>query len=408
MSHRPRRVEGFLESVAPILSFLSDSTYIKRRYEPGGADFVFGNPQEMPLPGLVAALQRHATPADKDWFAYKMSEPEPVKVVIGSLRERTGIRYDARDVHLTSGAFGALAVAMRALLDEGDEVIFPTPPWFFYDLLIRAAGGVPVRVPLAPPRFDLDAQAIAAAVTPRTRAVIINSPHNPTGRVYDLPALEALAAALRDASARIGRAIPLISDESYNRIVFDGRRAPSPAEVYEETWTVYTYGKTTLAPGQRMGYLAVSPRAADRVYLQKAIVVSQLATGWAFPNALLQHAIEDIEQLSIDVAALQRRRDRLVPALRAMGYEVVQPEGAFYVMVRAPIEDDVAFSELLATQERTFVLPGTITETPGWFRISLTASDEMVERGLGGLERAFRTIEAASGAGATAVEAAAG
>ncbi|HEX7223634.1 MAG TPA: aminotransferase class I/II-fold pyridoxal phosphate-dependent enzyme, partial [Candidatus Limnocylindrales bacterium] len=149
----------------------------------------------------------------------------------------------------------------------------------------------------------------------------------------------------------------------------------------------YSFGKTLLAPGMRIGYATVPPTMPDREAIRERFLVAQIATGYSFPNALLQHAIEDLERLSVDVAALERRRDRLVPALRDLGYEATLPEGTFYVMARSPIDDDVAFGGILA-DEGVLILPGTVVEAPGWFRISLTATDDMVERGLGGFERA--------------------
>jgi aspartate aminotransferase len=245
---------------------------------------------------------------------------------------------------------------------------------------------VPVRINLEPPGFDPDPAALAAAITPRTKAVIVNTPNNPSGRIYQPETLRALARVLTDAS--VGRPSPiyLVSDEPYNRIVFDGREFHSPAEVYPATIVTYSYGKTLLAPGMRIGYLTWPPTMPDREALRYATLMWQVATGYAFPNALLQHAIEDLERLSIDVGALERRRDRLVPALAAMGYEPTMPEATFYVMARAPIDDDVRFTEQLAELD-TLVLPGSVVELPGWFRISLTANDEMVERGL----KSFRT-----------------
>ena len=282
---------------------------------------------------------------------------------------------------MTAGAFGGLGVTIRALCDVGDEVVFLSPPWFFYELLIASAGATPVRVRLTPPDFDLDPDLIAAAITPRTRAVIVNSPNNPTGRIYRQPELAALARVLEDASARHGRPIILISDESYNRIVFDGIEFHTPALEYAATMTIYTYGKTLLAPGQRIGYAAMSPTFPDRETSKQRLMVQQVASGWGFPNALLQHSIADLESLSIDIAALQARRDRLVPAMQDLGYEVTRPEGTFYVMVRSPDPDDLAFTNRLA-EMGALVLPGTIVETPGWFRLSLTASDAMVEHGI--------------------------
>ena len=379
-------MDRMIDSVALFFDWLENGGWQRHHLDEGVADFTFGNPQEMPLPGLVDALQRAAVPRDKSWFAYKFSEDEPRRIVAESLRQRTGIAYEPGDVALTTGAFGALAVTIRALCGPGDEVIFLSPPWFFYELMILASGATPVRVRLDAPGFDLDAEAVAAAITPRTRAIIVNSPHNPTGRIYREPELAALGRVLAEASSRNDRPVILISDESYNRIVFDGIDFRSPALDYDATITIYTYGKTTLAPGQRMGYAAMSPTFPDRATTGQRIMLQQVASGWGFPNALLQHAIGDIEELSIDIGAIGARRDRMVPALRSMGYEATNPEGTFYVMVRSPDPDDLAFTDRLAGLG-ALVLPGTIVETPGWFRISLTASDAMVERGLEAFSR---------------------
>jgi len=381
MPIQERRMDRMIGSVAHVFDWFRGGSWERHHLDPGVADFTFGNPQEMPLTGLVDALQRNAVPQDKDWFAYKFSEAEPRRIVADSLRRRTGIAFEPEDVAMTAGAFGALGVTIRALCDEGDEVIFLSPPWFFYELMILSSGATPVRVRLSAPDFDLDADAVAAAITPHTRAIIVNSPNNPSGRIYRAPELAALGRVLEEASDRNGRPIILLSDESYNRIVFDGLEFRSPALDYGATITIYTYGKTLLAPGQRIGYAALSPTFPDRKATRFRIMVQQVASGWGFPNALLQHAIGDLEALSVDIAALQARRDRMVPALREMGYEVTRPEGTFYLMLRSPDPNDLAFSDRLA-ELGALVLPGTIVECPGWFRISLTASDEMVERSL--------------------------
>lgn len=374
-----RRMDRLAATIAPFASFFEG--FAKHNADPSMANFAVGNPQEMPLTGYVDALRSALTPHDKDWFAYKMSEPNAQAAVARSLTARTGLDWDPADVAMTNGGFAALAVTLRAIIEPGDEVAFISPPWFFYELLIVAADGVPVRVRLDPPAFDLDVAAIDAAITPRTRAVLINTPHNPTGRIYPLESLRALGAMLARRSEGRDRPILLISDEPYNRIVFDGATFHSPAEVYPNTVITYSYGKTLLAPGMRIGYVTTPPTMPEREAFRQAVFIAQLMTGYAFPNALLQHAIEDLERLSIDVDALERRRDRLVPALRGLGYEATMPEGTFYVMARSPIADDVAFSDRLATHG-ALVLPGTVVEVPGWFRISLTASEPMVERGL--------------------------
>jgi aspartate aminotransferase len=387
-------IEELLGSLGPFFQFMENATYFKRRNEPGIADFVFGNPHELPLQGISQALTRSVQPANKDWFAYKMSEPEAVPVVAEALKKDTGLPFAAEDVFMTNGAFAGLTIALRAVVRPGDEVIFLSPPWFFYEMLIHAAYGKARRVLLSPPRFDLDLERVAAAITSKTRAVILNSPHNPSGRVYQDADLSRLGDLLRDASARVGHPIYLLSDEAYRRIVYDGRPCPSPARHYADTFVIYTYGKTLLAPGQRIGYVALPPAMADKAELRRALLLSQFATGWAFPNADMQYALADLEKLCVDIGALQRRRDRLAQGLSAAGYEVVVPEGTFYMLVRAPIADDVAFTEQLA-QLGTFVLPGTNTELPGYVRISLTANDAMVERGL----RDFTTAARAARSG---------
>ncbi|MFL5650561.1 MAG: aminotransferase class I/II-fold pyridoxal phosphate-dependent enzyme, partial [Chloroflexota bacterium] len=189
------------DSIAPFLRFFGGPIWA-RNAKPGVANFAVGNPQEMPLSGYVEALRKQLEPQATDWFAYKLSEPRSQAVVAESLTIRTGLDWDPADVAMTNGGFAALAVAFRAILEPGDEVVFLSPPWFFYELLILAAGGTPVRVPLQPPVFDLDLSAMAAAITPRTRAVLLNSPHNPSGRVYPLSDLQELAAVLDGASTR--------------------------------------------------------------------------------------------------------------------------------------------------------------------------------------------------------------
>ena len=377
-------VREMVEYLEPVLAHVNDLALERLATQPGAADFRFGNPQEMPLPAIEGAIVKWAAPQNKDWFAYKFSDPRATRVAVASLRERVGIDFEQADIAMTTGAFGALATTLRAVLDAGDEVIYLSPPWFFYAPMILSCGARPVRVDFQPPRFELPLDAIEAAVSEKTRAIIVNTPHNPSGRVLTSGELERLAAVL----TRAPRPVYLISDESYCRILFDGRTHLSPLRFYDRSFLVYTYGKTLLAPGQRIGYIAMPPAMPDREQLRDALLVAQCALGWTFPNAVMQYAVGDLEQASLDVPAMQRRRDRIVGALATMGYEVVKPEGTFYVMVRSPLPDDLEFMRRLA-QGNVFVLPGRMFELPGWFRISLTANDAMVDRSLAGFERAI-------------------
>ncbi len=381
MGHLPGRIDLVAAASGPVQTFFKQSRWSDRHSAPQACDFAFGNPQEMPLPGLVGALQRHLEPRNKDWFAYKGSEPEPRRVVAQSLRDKLNLPFEPEDIALTNGGFSAIVCALHLVCEAGDEVVFSIPPWFNYEPICLMADLVPRKVPLAVPSFDLDLDAIAEMIGPRTRVVVVNSPHNPTGRVYPPEMLERLAALLSEASDRHGRPIWILSDEPYRELVFSGSAFTSPASAYPWTLIAYSYAKKLLAPGQRIGYLAVAPDCQTRSEVRDRFHDVQMACGWQFPNALMQYAISELEALSIDVAALERRRDRMISSLMGADYKLTQPEGTFYLLPESPSADDRAFSDWLGDRD-VFVLPGTMFELPGYFRIALTASDEMVERSL--------------------------
>ncbi|WP_127819752.1 aminotransferase class I/II-fold pyridoxal phosphate-dependent enzyme [Microbacterium sp. CPCC 204701] len=351
--------------------------------DPDALDFTFGNPHEMALPGLPAALRAHAEPQSVDWFAYKTSERGAQEVVAAGLVPELGLTFEPEDIAMTQGAFGAMSLALALLADAGDEVVIPVPGWFCYEPMLVAANLVPVRAPLDATTFDLDVDAIARAITPRTRVVIVNSPANPTGRVYPKAAWDELADVLERASNEHGRRIWLLSDEPYRRIRFDGVEFASPAASYPWTVIDYSYGKVLLAPGQRLGYLALSPLipAAERDELREALMPLGLAIGWGFPDAVMQYSVPALETLSIDLAELTRKRDRLYGALTDAGLEVTRPEGTFYLWGRAPGGDAVAFCDALAARG-VYLMPGTLFDRPEHFRISLTATMEMIDRAL--------------------------
>lgn len=377
LSDRARAASGAIE---PVTSF-----FLSLRAMDGQADVVdltFGDPHEMPLPALVAALRENLEPRATDWFAYKSSLAPAQETIAAGLREELGLPFDPPDITMTQGAFGAIALAFRLVADAGDEVVIPTPGWFYAPML-RAADMVPVQAALDPGTFDLDVDAVARAITPRTRIVVVNSPANPTGRVYARERLVELASVLDAASARHGRRIWVLSDEPYRRIRFDGIGFTSPAAVYPWTLIDYSYGKVLLAPGQRLGYLALSPSIPDPVRdeLRTAVLPLQLALGWGFPDALMQYAAPALETVSIDLRELTRRRDRVVAALSEAGYALTVPEGTFYLWGEAPDGDALAFAAALA-ERGVYVLPGTVFDRPGHFRISLTATMDMLEQAL--------------------------
>ena len=370
-----------IHSMGGFLAAIMDPEIARHAADPAASNFIAGNPQELASPEYVRALQRWAEPKDKDWFGYKMPHRPALVAAAEGLSEELGLTFDADDILLARGAHGGLAAALNVVVDPGDEVIFISPPWFFYEALILGARGRPVKIRVKARDFDLDVDAIAAAISPRTRAVLINTPHNPTGRIFSEGTLGALASALEDASARNGRPIYLISDEAYSRILFDGNRMITPGASYARSLLIHTYSKTTLAPGQRLGYVALAPGMPGRDQVRQAFMVAGFSTGNMLPDAIMQYALPEIDAMSIDLHHLQRKRDRVVDALREMGYEVQSPQATFYLLPKAPIEDDMLFARTLAAQ-KVLVLPGTAVDMPGYFRISLTATDVMIDRAL--------------------------
>lgn len=359
------------------------SRYAERRADPRICDFTFGNPHEMPLREFVESIRRHAVPLNENWFAYKTSEAEPRSFLAASLTKELSLPFEPEDVALTNGCFAAISVALRLLLDAGDGAIFCTPAWFSYEPMLLMADATPQKVPLAAGSFDLDLEAIEAAITPRTRLIIINTPHNPTGRIYSRKLLVSLADLLTQASKRNGRRIFLLSDEPYRRIRFDDRTFVSPAQIYPWSLVTYSYGKVLLAPGQRLGYLAVSPNMPriEREAIRDHMFSAQMALGWCFPDAVMQYAIRDLEELSIDISALSMKRNRMTEALEKAGYEVLQPEGTFYLFCKWPGDNPDHFWSALADRD-VFVMPGSAMGVPRHFRICLTASEDMIERSL--------------------------
>ncbi len=341
-----------------VRNFYFGSRYAERRFEPGICDFTFGNPHEMPLEGIVTAIRERAIPHDKNWFAYKTSEQDARSFIAERLSRELDLRFEPGDIALTAGAFAAIMVAFRLVVDAGDEVVYSEPAWFCYEPMLLAANAVPRKVKLQAPTFDLDLGAIDAAIGPKTRLVIVNTPHNPTGRIYSRASLEALADLLERASARIGHRIFSCRTSLIDSCVSTGVVSTSPAALYPWTLISYSYGKVLLAPGQRFGYLAMSPLmpAADRHALRNVMFSAQMALGWCFPNAVMQYAVPDLDKLSIDQTALVRRRDRFMEALSRAGYSVLAPEGTFYLWSKWADSDPQRQWNALADRD-VFVLP---------------------------------------------------
>jgi aspartate aminotransferase len=267
------------------------------------------------------------------------------------------------------------------LVDIGDEVLYSDPPWFFYESMIIAAGAIPVSVPVRADDHDLDLDRIAGAITEKTSLVMVNTPHNPTGRIYPPETLQALSDLLTEASSRFGRPIYLLSDEPYSRLVFSDAEFTSPGLYYPYTLISYSYGKILLTPGQRVGWLALSPLMPERESLRGDIFMAQVAGGWQFPSAVMQYSLPELHRLSIDLVELERKRDLFVTELQAAGYDLRMPQGTFYLWLRSPDPDDASFVRRLA-ERGVLVLPGSTCAAPGHFRITFTDTAEMIQRSL--------------------------
>lgn len=376
----PRLLKA-LEYETPMSKFLKKATYMSRKDELGNLDFTLGDAHEMPLPDFVEALQRWSVPQSLGWYGYKGNLPESQNTVSTVLKERSGLSFSPEDIFMTNGTVVGLAICLKILAEEGDEVIINLPPWLGYRRMIHLTGATSVGVNVKND-FDLDLQAIASSITEKTRAIIINSPHNPTGKIFSEKTLQDLASLLNDASVRYGKPIYLISDETFNRIVFDNRSYFSPTQFYPFSFLVYGYSKTLMAPGQRIGYIAIPPTMPNPEKMRKIISILQGSSfGWCFPSALMQYALADLEKLNPNIEHLQSKRDWMVKELREMGYKVNPPEGTYFLLVKSPWEDDCAFAELLASHG-VFVFPGTPQEIPGYLRITLTANEEMISQAL--------------------------
>jgi aspartate aminotransferase len=374
------RVERVTASLSEFMRMIVEVESTLARTE-SVCDFGAGTPHELAARSYVEALRRGAEPRSPDWFGYKGAHRPAQEAAAAGLSAELGIAFLAEDILLTRGAHGALAAGLGAVVDVGDEVIYVSPPWFFYEAMILWAGATPIKTRLTPPAYDLDLDAIAAAITPRTRMVLLNTPHNPTGRIFSATSLQALGAMLDAASERHGRPIYILSDQAYSRILFDGNVMVTPARYYSRSLLVHTYSKSSLAPGQRLGYLALPPAMPARAELRRAVVATALASGNSLPDAVLQYALADIDHMSVDLAHLQSKRDRMVAALRSYGYELHVPQATFYLLVRSPIDDDAEFARRLR-RDAVLVLPGRTVDLPGFFRISLTATDAMIDRAL--------------------------
>lgn len=348
------------------------------------ADLSYANPYEGVVEAARAALRETLDDERTLDLQYTPFGGQTLarRAAADALRRSHAKPFDFRDIVLTPGAMSALHVALRAAAQPGDEILIPVPCWLDHPLYARAQGLVPKLVPLASGSFDLDPAAIAAAIGPRTAAVVLSQPANPTGRLYGPDVLAELGAAMRQAEADHERPITLISDESHRDFVSPGS-FHTPADHYERTAIAYSFGKYHFLQGQRLGYAATSPDHPQRREVAEEMVRWTRIDGFATPTALMQRALPRLLDLEHDHGWIAQWRGRVVDGLRGQGYEVIEPEATMFIYARTPPseEDDFAFVERLASKG-TLALPAPVFHHRGHFRLSLTGSEQMIERAL--------------------------
>jgi aspartate aminotransferase len=372
-----------------INGFISQSSFIRKMFEEGvclkrqfGADQVYdfslGNPNVAPPEALCRRLAEVATARIPGQHMYMPNAgyAETRAAVAAEVGESRGVALAAEQIVMTCGAGGALNVILKTLLDPGEEVIIPAPFFVEYRFYVDNAGGVARIVPCRED-FSLDLEAIRAAVTDKTKAVLINTPNNPTGKVYDAPSIRALAALLKEMEKTLHREIYLISDEPYREIVYDGLELPSVLGACPNSLVASSYSKSLSLPGERIGYIAVNPAIADLEQVMGGLTLCNRILGFVNAPALMQRAIAGLKGVTVDVEMYRKKRDLLCDGLAAVGYRVVKPQGAFYLFLKTPIEDDVRFACALQAR-RILTVPGSGFCGPGHIRIAYCVDDQTI------------------------------
>ena len=378
---------------------MEEGGWIRRMFEVGialkaqyGADKVFdlslGNPIMEPPERFNEELRRLAADPAPGMHRYMPNAgyPETRDAVAETLRGETGLPFAGGDIVMSCGAAGAINVVLGATLNPGDEVIILAPYFGEYVYYVDNHNGKAVIVPTTAD-FRLDLDDIAAAVTPRTRGLILNSPNNPSGVVYAAGEIRELAELLRRKQAELNTEIYIISDEPYRRLIYDGLTYPQIFPHYDRTIVVNSHAKDLGLPGERIGYIAVHPDYPGKGELTDGLIFCTRTLGFVNAPALMQHLVRGLQDASVEVAEYQRKRDFLYGGLTELGYSVVKPQGAFYLFPKSPLADDAAFVDALQ-EWQVLVVPGRGFGAPGHFRISYCVEDWVLAGALEGFARA--------------------
>ncbi|MFO7557455.1 MAG: pyridoxal phosphate-dependent aminotransferase [Desulfobacterales bacterium] len=387
-----------------IENFITKSSWIRKMFEEGtklkeqhGAenvfDFSLGNPNLQPPDRFKKVLKDLVNTENPGDHAYMPNAgyPQVRRNVADYLTKEQKVPISAKEVIMTCGAAGGLNVILKALLNPGEEVITPAPFFVEYGFYVDNHGGKLVTVP-SNSDFTLDIQKISSAITDKTRAVLINSPNNPTGQVYNRESLMLLGSALRKKSNELGRTIYLISDEPYRKIIYDGIEVPSLFSCYEESILVTSFSKDISIPGERIGFVAVNPKTEYTTELLAGMTLANRILGFVNAPALMQRVVGSLQGASVDMSLYTRKRDLLCDGLSECGYAFEKPKGAFYLFPKSPIPDDIQFVKALQ-EELILTVPGTGFGGPGHFRIAFCVDDETIKKAIPGFRRVIEKVK---------------
>jgi aspartate aminotransferase len=389
-----KKIDGFMEKASWIRKMFEEGIALKQEFGAENVfDFSLGNPNLDPPEEFFEALQKVIDERRPGAHAYMSNAgyPETRSAVAQFVSTEQGVELPADNVIMTCGAGGGLNVVFRTLLDPGDEVLVPSPFFVEYRFYVDNHNGV-CKLVESNEDFSLSLGAVEAAINEKTKIVLVNSPNNPTGKVYDAQTIAGLGDLLTKKSRELGRTIYLMSDEPYRKIVFDGVLLPSILESYENSIVVTSYSKDLSLPGERLGFIAVNPAIESLDTTMNGLVFSNRTLGFVNAPALMQRVAAQLQGASVDASIYQHKRDLLCGMLSELGYEFVLPGGAFYLFPKSPI-DDVEFVKDLQA-ERILVVPGSGFGRAGHFRISYCVADSTIEKSRDGfakvVDRHFR------------------
>lgn len=386
------RVKKGMEAGSWIRRMFEEGIAMKQRYgEENVYDLSLGNPVMEPPPEFTRELRRVVENPFPGMHGYMENAGYPATraAVAEQLTKETGIKLSYKDVIMACGAAGAINVAMKTILDPGDEVIIFIPWFVDYFNYIENHDGVVRPIP-TDEQFMPQMDALEAGIGPKTKALLINSPNNPTGVVYSEGLMRQLAELLRKKEAQYGTEIFIISDEPYRKIIYDGLQYPSPLNHHIHSIIATSHSKDLSVPGERIGYVALHPDCPDHDEMMTGLVFCNRALGFINAPALMQNIVRHLQQVTIPVAEYQRQRDFIYGHLVDMGYSVVKPQGAFYIFPKCPIEDDIAFVHELQREHQVLTVPGVAFGAPGYFRLVYCVDDRTLECSLPGLKKAAK------------------